>query len=138
MEHKIYCEGSMEWEFKDGKKIPVVIQDKLTDIFLKKYCEVHSLWVDIFNAHINDWNADFNKIHPNLDGYSKEYNEFIMRKEITKLEHHKKFFKGKYWEWKIVLKYDKKRKYYYPAEILSIGIGNHKVNGQFFITKLDV
>ena len=138
MEHEVRGTGYMEWWIDGGKKLPVEIQDKLTDIFLEKYFEVSNLWACVFNSHIKDWNSDFDKLHPELDGYSKEYNRFIACKEKRELKKHSRFFRGIYWKLNIILRYDKQKGFWYPAEIFTINLFGKKLNGQFHLEDLEV
>lgn len=133
MIHKILVDAVMKWEIDGGYELPVGISEFLTKKLMDKYLELRNLWAEIFNAHIEDWNQDFEKIHPELDGYSKQYNDFILRMSIERQLEHEKFLKGPFYEFRTILKYDKKDKFYTPVDVLTIKLGFLRINGYLYI-----
>lgn len=68
------------WETNKGEKAPdsmnTILECVTHCLFLPMYNEA----CDLLNPCYEEWNREFNEKHPDKDGYSREYNEFIANK----------------------------------------------------------
>ena len=49
----------------------------------KVYFALYNEFIKMVNPKYAEWNEEFNKMYPNHDGYSDEYNRFIKQKQLT-------------------------------------------------------
>lgn len=65
-----------------------MVKNYLIDEFQRR----RAIAVDLVNPMYDQWNKEFDRLYPNVDGYSDEYNKFIDEKHKDALEAANKLF----------------------------------------------
>ena len=87
-EHSISVKGRVIIETRRLYSLYDYVPFKLIEKHLTKvYCKTQNKMAEAFNKRIDKWNKEFEKLHPDKDGWSLEYNVFICQKANRLFRH---------------------------------------------------
>ena len=57
-----------------------MLSEEVKNYLIKEFVDRREVFINMVNPMYETWNAEFDRIHPNVDGYSNEYLNFIYEK----------------------------------------------------------